>query len=129
MSFIQKKEFNEIIKNLNKDGFKNYLVSKNFKDLLQNLNLQDLWKSTEDYINNVSFLLFSFRGKTELSDQIFGVFIENLYNSNKKDFLKYFIEIIKDFFKFKNKELTSSYIEKLLKPLNFSYEEIQNHLN
>jgi hypothetical protein len=129
MSFIQKKEFNEIIKNLNKDGFKNYLVSKNFKDLLKNLNLQDLWKSTEDYINNVSFLLFSFRGKTELSDQIFGVFIENLYNSNKKDFLKYFIEIIKDFFKFKNKELTSSYIEKLLKPLNFSYEEIQNHLN
>jgi hypothetical protein len=129
MSFIQKKEFNEIIKNLNKDGFKNYLVSENFKDLLKNLNLQDLWKSTEDYINNVSFLLFSFRGKTELSDQIFGVFIENLYNSNKKDFLKYFIEIIKDFFKFKNKELTSSYIEKLLKPLNFSYEEIQNHLN
>ncbi|MBC7194780.1 MAG: hypothetical protein H5U37_03910, partial [Caldisericia bacterium] len=82
-----------------------------------------------DYINNISFLLFSFRSKGELSDQIFGVFIERLFNSDKERFLKIFIEIIKDFFKFKNQELTSSYLEKLLKPLKISYIEIENYLN
>lgn len=129
MSFIQKREINEILKILNKDGFKDYLLSKNFKECLNTLNIVEEWKSTEDYINNISFLLFSFRSKGELSDQIFGVFIERLFNSDKERFLKIFIEIIKDFFKFKNQELTSSYLEKLLKPLKISYIEIENYLN
>ncbi len=129
MSFIQNKKILNLVNSLLKDGFKEYLQSKNFKEDLEKLNLNSFWKSTEDYLNNLSFLLYSFRGRSELAPDTFGLFIERLMNENREKFLKNFIEIIKNFQKFKGKELTSSYIEKLLKPFGFSYNDIQNYLN
>ncbi|MCX8095081.1 MAG: hypothetical protein N3D74_02675 [Caldisericia bacterium] len=129
MSFIQNKKIANLVNNLIKDGFKDYLQSKNFKENLEKLNLIDLWKLTEDYLNNISFLLFSFRGKTEIAPDTFGIFIEKLYNEDKDKFLKNFIDIIKDFLKFKGKEVNLNYIEKLLKPLGFTYDKMQNYLN
>ncbi|MDI6861657.1 MAG: hypothetical protein QMD25_06625 [Caldisericia bacterium] len=128
MNLIQNKKILNLINTLIKDGLKDYLSSKNFKEDLKELNLLELWTSIEDYINNMSFLLFSFRGKGELSPDTFGVFIEKLYNEDKEKFLKIFIEIIKYFMKFKGKELSLDYIEKLLRPFGFSYQEIQNYL-
>lgn len=128
MSFIQNKKILNLVNNLLKEGFKDYLSSKNFKDDLKELNLLDSWKSIEDYLNNISFLLYSFRGRGDLSLETFGVFLEKLYSENKEKFLKIFIDIIKYFIKFKGKEISSSYIEKLLKPLGFSYQDIQNYL-
>lgn len=128
MNLIQNKKILNLINTLIKDGLKDYLSSKNFKEDLKELNLLELWTSIEDYINNMSFLLFSFRGKGELSPDTFGVFIEKLYNEDKEKFLKIFIEIIKYFMKFKGKELSLNYIEKLLRPFGFSYQEIQNYL-
>jgi len=80
MSFIQDKKISNLVNSLIKIGFKDYLQSKNFKDILEKLNLLNLWKVSEDYINNVSFLLYSFRGKTEIAPDTFGFFIEKLYN-------------------------------------------------
>jgi len=72
----------------------------------------------------MNFLLFSFRGKSEIIEVSFVIFLEKITNLGKDKFLEIILKIIKDFMKSKNREVNLDDIHKNIKNLNYSIEEI-----
>ncbi|MGC8943635.1 MAG: hypothetical protein ACP5IV_06195 [Caldisericia bacterium] len=120
-----RKDLRGIYNYLLSEKIDNYLLSKEFKEFCdKNIEIKDIWKESENYSNNMSFLLYSFRGKGELIDISFGIFLEKLLSLGKEKFLEFILNITKDFFNSKNKEVNLTDIHKNFKSLNYTYEEI-----
>ncbi len=120
-----KKDLRELYNYLLKEDIKTYLLSNDFKEFCEkNLDIKDIWSESEKYANNMNFLLFSFRGKSEIIEISFGIFLEKITNLGKDKFLEIILKIIKDFMSFKNREVNLDDIYKNIKNLNYTIEEI-----
>lgn len=120
-----RKDLKGIYNYLLNEDIRSYLLSDDFKEFCEkNLDIKEIWSESERYTNNMNFLLFSFRGKSELIEISFGIFLEKITNSGKEKFLEIILKIIKDFMKFKNREFNLNDIYKNIKNLNYTIEEI-----
>ena len=120
-----RKDLRGIYNYLLNEDIKSYFLSDDFKEFCEkNLDIKEIWSESERYTNNMNFLLFSFRGKSELIEISFGIFLEKITNSGKEKFLEIILKIIKDFMKFKNREFNLNDIYKNIKNLNYTIEEI-----
>jgi len=120
-----RKDLRGIYNYLLNEDIKSYFLSKEFNEFCEkNLDIKEIWSESERYTNNMNFLLFSFRGKSELIEISFGIFLEKITNSGKEKFLEIILKIIKDFMKFKNREFNLNDIYKNIKNLNYTIEEI-----
>ena len=120
-----RKDLRGIYNYLLNEDIRSYLLSDDFKEFCEkNLDIKEIWSESERYTNNMNFLLFSFRGKSELIEISFGIFLEKITNSGKEKFLEIILKIIKDFMKFKNREFNLNDIYKNIKNLNYTIEEI-----
>jgi len=120
-----RKDLKGIYNYLLNEDIKSYFLSDDFKEFCEkNLDIKEIWSESERYTNNMNFLLFSFRGKSELIEISFGIFLEKITNSGKEKFLEIILKIIKDFMKFKNREFNLNDIYKNIKNLNYTIEEI-----
>jgi len=125
-----RKDLRGIYNYLLNEKIDNYLLSKEFEEFCdKNIEIKDIWKESENYANNMSFLLYSFRGKGELIDVSFGIFLEKLSSLGKEKFLEFILSIIKNFYNSKNKEVNLTDIHKNFKNLNYTYEEIVEYYN
>lgn len=125
-----RKDLTGIYNYLLKENIISYLSSDEFRNFCEkNKNIKNLWKESEDYANNMSFLLFSFRGKGELIDITLGIFLEKIISLGKNEFIKLILKIIKDFYAFLHKEINFYEIHKSLKNLNYTFEEIVEYYN
>lgn len=125
-----RKDLSDIYNYLLKENIASYLSSKDFKDFCEkNNDIKEMWKESENYANNMSFLLFSFRGKGELVDTSLGIFLEKATNLGKEKFLEIVLKIIKDFYRFLNREISFYEIHKSIKNLNYTLEEIVEYYN
>jgi len=120
-----RKDLRDIYNYLMKENIVSYLSSKDFKDFCEkNIDIKEIWKESENYANNMSFLLFSFRGRGELIDISFGIFLEKIINLGKEKFLEIILRIMKDFYRFLNREISFYEIHKSIRNLNYTLEEI-----
>lgn len=120
-----RKDLRGIYNYLLKQGINQYLLSKDFKDFCEeNVFIKETWIESENYVNNMSFLLFSFRGKGELVATSFGVFLEKILNLGKDRFIEILLKILKSFYTYKGKEISLYEIHNNIKNLNYSYNEI-----
>jgi hypothetical protein len=120
-----RKDLRDIYNYLMKENIVSYLSSKDFKDFCEkNIDIKEIWKESENYANNMSFLLFSFRGKGELVDISLGIFLEKIINLGKEKFLEIILRIMKDFYRFVNREISFYEIHKSIRNLNYTLEEI-----
>lgn len=120
-----KKDLRELYNYLLKEDIKTYLLSDDFKEFCEkNLDIKEIWSESERYANNMNFLLFSFRGKSEIIEISLGIFIEKIANLGKDKFLEIILKIIKDYMKSKNREVNLDDIYKNIKNLNYTIEEI-----
>ncbi|HON83927.1 MAG TPA: hypothetical protein PLI22_07355, partial [Caldisericia bacterium] len=116
-----RKDLKGIYNYLLNEDIRSYLLSDDFKEFCEkNLDIKEIWSESERYTNNMNFLLFSFRGKSELIEISFGIFLEKITNSGKEKFLEIILKIIKDFMKFKNREFNLNDIYKNIKNLNYT---------
>jgi len=117
-----KKDLKGIYNYLLNEDIRSYFLSDDFKEFCEkNLDIKEIWSESEKYANNMNFLLFSFRGKSEIS---FGIFLEKITNLGKDKFLEIILKIIKDFMKSKNREVNLDDIYKNIKNLNYTIEEV-----
>lgn len=120
-----RKDLRDIYNYLMKENIVSYLSSKDFKDFYEkNIDIKEIWKESENYANNMSFLLFSFRGRGELVDISLGIFLEKIINLGKEKFLEIILRIMKDFYRFLNREISFYEIHKSISNLNYTLEEI-----
>lgn len=120
-----RKDLRDIYNYLMKENIVSYLSSKDFKDFYEkNIDIKEMWKESENYANNMSFLLFSFRGRGELVDISLGIFLEKIINLGKEKFLEIILRIMKDFYRFLNREISFYEIHKSISYLNYTLEEI-----
>ena len=66
-----------------------YLISKDFRILLKERNLENLWELCREiraYNDNSGIAIFS-HGYTGYAEETFEIFLNELYNGNKKTFL------------------------------------------
>jgi len=120
-----RKDLRDIYNYLMKENIVSYLSSKDFKDFCEkNIDIKEIWKESENYANNMSFLLFSFRGRGELVDISLGIFLEKIINLGKEKFLEIILRIMKDFYRFVNREISFYEIHKSIRNLNYTLEEI-----
>jgi len=120
-----KKDLKGIYNYLLNEDIRSYLLSDDFKEFCdKNLDIKEIWNESEKYANNMNFLLFSFRGKSEIIEVTFVIFLEKIINLGKDKFLEIILKIIKDFMKPKNREVNLDDIYKNIKNLNYSIEEI-----
>jgi len=120
-----RKDLRDIYNYLMKENIVSYLSSKDFKDFYEkNIDIKEIWKESENYANNMSFLLFSFRGRGELVDISLGIFLEKIINLGKEKFLEIILRIMKDFYRFLNREISFYEIHKSIRNLNYTLEEI-----
>lgn len=120
-----RKDLRDIYNYLMKENIVSYLSSKDFKDFCEkNIDIKEIWKESENYANNMSFLLFSFRGRGELVDISLGIFLEKIINLGKEKFLEIILRIMKDFYRFVNREISFYEIHKSISNLNYTLEEI-----
>lgn len=120
-----RKDLRDIYNYLMKENIVSYLSSKDFKDFCEkNIDIKEIWKESENYANNMSFLLFSFRGRGELVDISLGIFLEKIINLGKEKFLEIILRIMKDFYRFLNREISFYEIHKSIRNLNYTLEEI-----
>jgi hypothetical protein len=120
-----RKDLRDIYNYLMKENIVSYLSSKDFKDFYEkNIDIKEIWKESENYANNMSFLLFSFRGRGELVDISLGIFLEKIINLGKEKFLEIILRIMKDFYRFLNREISFYEIHKSISYLNYTLEEI-----
>ena len=120
-----RKDLRDIYNYLLKENIVSYLSSKDFKDFCEkNIDIKEMWKESENYANNMSFLLFSFRGRGELIDISLGIFLEKIINLGKEKFLEIILRIMKDFYRFLNREISFYEIHKSIRNLNYTLEEI-----
>lgn len=130
MKINVKKELVNIYNFLINEDINRYLISKDFNQFCEkNRDIKDIWYESEAYANTMSFLLFSFRGKSELVLASLGIFLEKISSLEKNDFLKILLNILKDFYRFKNKEIDLHNIYKNLKNLNINYEDFLDIYN
>jgi len=120
-----KKDLKGIYNYLLNEDIRSYFLSDDFKEFCEkNLDIKEIWSESEKYANNMNFLLFSFRGKSEIIEISFGIFLEKITNLGKDKFLEIILKIIKDFMKSKNREVNLDDIYKNIKNLNYTLEEI-----
>ena len=120
-----KKDLKGIYNYLLNEDIRSYLLSDDFKEFCEkNLDIKEIWSESEKYANNMNFLLLSFRGKSEIIEVSFVIFLEKIINLGKDKFLEIILKIIKDFMKPKNREVNLDDIYKNIKNLNYSIEEI-----
>jgi len=120
-----KKDLKGIYNYLLNEDIRSYLLSDDFKEFCdKNLDIKEIWNESEKYANNMNFLLLSFRGKSEIIEVSFVIFLEKITNLGKDKFLEIILKIIKDFMKSKNREVNLDDIHKNIKNLNYSIEEI-----
>lgn len=130
MKLSIRKDLKGIYNYLIKENIVSYLLSSEFKKFCENeIKIKNLWKESEDYANNMSFLLFSFRGKGELVDVSLGIFLEKIITLGKYEFIELILKIMKDFYNFLNREINFYEILESLKNLNYTYEEIVEYYN
>lgn len=130
MKLSIRKDLKGIYNYLIKENIVSYLLSSEFKKFCENeIKIKNLWKESEDYANNMSFLLFSFRGKGELVDVSLGIFLEKIITLGKYEFIELILKIVKDFYNFLNREINFYEILESLKNLNYTYEEIVEYYN
>ena len=84
-----------------------YLISKDFRILLKESNLENLWELCREiraYNDNSGIAIFS-HGYTGYAEETFEIFLNELYNGNKESFLRFIKVLLIDFFKWrKNRE-------------------------
>jgi len=120
-----KKDLKGIYNYLLNEDIRSYFLSDDFKEFCEkNLDIKEIWSESEKYANNMNFLLLSFRGKSEIIEVSFVIFLEKITNLGKDKFLEIILKIIKDFMKSKNREVNLDDIYKNIKNLNYTIEEV-----